>query len=299
MLSVSSFYLILCVVNATYRSGFNMPVNQPKKPRGKDNYVGVEIEFFAPIESGPLWKRFAEQKLGKYLHLKDDGSIDVPEKYQQSDDYDQDYEELPCSECSHRCGMSKTKCCSCGGKLKDPRARKKIQVHESHELAILVKQSEMEDVVKRVCKVLQECEAKVNKSCGLHVHLDMRNREPSKAYANLVLTQPLLFRLVHKSRKRSGYCDEINTESKFEQMVNSGRYYTINASAYSKFKTIEVRMHQGTIDGDKIVNWICLLLETIEADPLDRVVRTLQDVNRLKVSPKVLQYVSKEARKRA
>lgn len=276
-----------------------MPINQPKKPRGKDNYVGVEIEFFAPIESGPLWKRFSEAKLGKYLHLKDDGSIDVPAKYQESDDYDADYEELPCTKCSHRCGMSKVTCCSCGGLLTQPKARKKIQVHESHELAILVKQSEMEDVVKRVCKILQDSEAKVNASCGLHVHLDMRNREPSKAYANLVLTQPLLFRLVTKGRKRSGYCDEVSQGTSFESMTHGGRYHTINASAYEKFKTIEVRMHHGTIDGEKIVNWICLLLETIEADPLDRIVRTIKDVNRLKVSPKVLQYVSKEARKRA
>jgi putative amidoligase enzyme len=283
------------LINAIYRSGFNMPINQPKKPRGKDNYVGVEIEFFAPIESEPLWKRFSEAKLGKYLHLKDDGSIDVPAKYQESDDY----EELPCTKCSHRCGMSKVTCCYCGGLLTQPKARKKIQVHESHELAILVKQSEMEDVVKRVCKILQDSEAKVNASCGLHVHLDMRNREPSKAYANLVLTQPLLFRLVTKGRKRSGYCDEVSQGTSFESMTHGDRYRTINASAYEKFKTIEVRMHHGTIDGEKIVNWICLLLETIEADPLDRIVRTIKDVNRLKVSPKVLQYVSKEARKRA
>ena len=48
---------------------------------------------------------------------------------------------------------------------------------QQHEINILAKQSEIDRVVTTVCKVLNEqCHVRIDKTCGLHVHLDMRAR---------------------------------------------------------------------------------------------------------------------------
>jgi hypothetical protein len=141
-----------------------------------------------------------------------------------------------------------------------------------HELRILAKEKEFVRVIKQVCKILHG-HTSVNKSCGLHVHLDMRKRNPDVAYANLFSSQALLYAMCPKTRLQNNYCKPSNTYSK---MVNAAqtadRYHGINASAFNRHKTIEIRIHSGTVNAFKIINWVKLLIQ-IADKPLDNVDR--------------------------
>jgi hypothetical protein len=130
-----------------------------------------------------------------------------------------------------------------------------------HELAILVKESEMARVVKKVCKILHG-NSSVNKSCGLHVHLDMRKRNSDVAYANLYSAQALLYAMCPKTRLTNSYCRPQNSYTKMSQAHMGGeRYLGINPTAFARHKTIEIRIHSGTINAFKIINWVKLLIQ--------------------------------------
>jgi len=130
-----------------------------------------------------------------------------------------------------------------------------------HELRILAKEKELVRVIKGVCKILRG-KTSVNKSCGLHVHLDMRNRNADAAYANLFASQALLYAMCPKTRLVNNFCKPANAYTKMGRASQSGdRYYGINASAFQRHKTIEIRIHSGTINALKIINWVKLLIQ--------------------------------------
>lgn len=113
-----------------------------------------------------------------------------------------------------------------------------------------------------VCKVLNTMGASVNDTCGLHVHLDQFNFNRDEAQVNaskLGAFLPILGKLVPQSRRNNSYCrldvSAINGDS---------RYFAVNATAYSKHKTIEVRLHSGTTNADKIEQWVKLLRAIVE-----------------------------------
>lgn len=114
--------------------------------------------------------------------------------------------------------------------------------------------------LEKLCKFLSDYGAKINSSCGLHVHLDARKMINDKtklsdtALNNLNNTQDVLFSMLPKSRAKSNYCKK--------GYSYSDRYHAINCTAISKFNTVEIRMHSGTTDFDKIKNW-CMILKTI------------------------------------
>lgn len=141
-----------------------------------------------------------------------------------------------------------------------------------HELRILAKEKEFARVIKGVCKVLHG-KATVNKSCGLHVHLDMRHRDSNVAYANLFASQALLYAMCPKTRLGNNYCKPTTAYTKMETASRSGdRYYGINASSFERHKTIEIRIHSGSVNAFKIINWIKLLIQ-IADKPTDNVER--------------------------
>lgn len=186
-------------------------VFQEKKPQTKDNYIGVELEFFCDLNSEDLSFKLYEVGLGKHVYLKTDGSI---------------------------------------------RAENNMF---PHELCILAKEKEVQSVIDDVSKVLLESNAKVNKSCGMHVHIDMRSRDHEIAFHNLVSSQNILFAMNPFSRQSGTYCRRVDTKD-FKKASSGARYFGINATAHPKHHTIEIRIHSGTVQAPKINNWIKLLL---------------------------------------
>lgn len=124
------------------------------------------------------------------------------------------------------------------------------------EIAIVAKSKHIAEIVTKVCQALAEHDAYVNKTCGLHVHLDMRGEDVNRAFSSLVKSQNLLYGMVPMSRYNNTYCKP----NKSRDMSTYGsRYYGINPQSYSEHKTLEIRLHSGSINAEKINNWIKLL----------------------------------------
>lgn len=136
-----------------------------------------------------------------------------------------------------------------------------IRTNETHrhpiEFRLMMKDTEVVSVMTRFMKLVKPY-IKVNASCGLHVHLDMRNRNYGKSFERLYTTLPLLESMVPNSRRTNTYC-RINQEKK-EWMTRDGqRYQALNPTSYHKFRTLEVRMHSATTNAQKVINWVQLL----------------------------------------
>jgi hypothetical protein len=134
--------------------------------------------------------------------------------------------------------------------------------HE-HEICVLVNETEMPKIMKRVCKVLQG-HSSVNRSCGLHVHLDMRHRDLDRAYANLFEAQPLLYSMCPKSRRTGTYSQLEEYYSLASEFDGHDRYFGINRVAYQDHRTLEVRVHSGTIVANKIIYWAKFLIRIVD-----------------------------------
>jgi hypothetical protein len=152
--------------------------------------------------------------------------------------------------------------------------------------------------VEAVCDVLNELGAKVDRSCGVHVHHDVRGltvkqlQNIAKIY---IKYQQVFDALVPASRRNNTYCKHIsmhNETTKLNAEINEyelrlwDRYQVVNYETKSK-PTVEFRQHSGSTDGEKITNWIILTHKVIEkamdAKNIKKVegTTTLTDVNRM------------------
>ena len=145
------------------------------------------------------------------------------------------------------------------------------------EIRLLCKQKEMNIVLSRVFKILNANSVMVNKSCGLHVHLDMRNRNKELAYKNLYKCQNLLLK-IQPSRKGSQWCKK-NTKTTYDKQQSLyGRYYVINTDSYRIHKTLEIRIGTATMDIKKIISWIRLLTNIVDMKTeLNKEVKSIKD----------------------
>lgn len=126
--------------------------------------------------------------------------------------------------------------------------------YSPYEFRILTNINDFSNL-KALVNFLDRNRARVNASCGLHVHLDFRHFDalPLNAANNLKNALPLLKAMVPKGRRENSYC-------KNELSLSGGaKYSAINASHFDTSKTIEVRLHSGTTNYDKIVNWVQVL----------------------------------------
>jgi len=152
------------------------------------------------------------------------------------------------------------------------------------------------DYIKKICRVLDmEC-ASVNSSCGLHVHIsnaplnegttatqfcgesiDVKERT-GRFFSNhsdpmdFIAVQDIMKRYTRqqdavnsmfpRSRTDNRYCAPLNTR-RIEQAssiseLTFGKFTSINLQTWSR-GTIEFRQASGTIEADKIINWVKFL----------------------------------------
>jgi hypothetical protein len=218
-----------------------------KSPSGimNGNALGIEIEC---IISSRYTKRAIKdmvmQRKIKNCNVKDDGSIKVTGSEDGCTCHD---DSSDCDEYPDDCTVGN------GGEY-------------GLEFTIITDINDMSNLVK-LCDMLKDIGAYVNKSCGLHVHLDCRDISSRDRLASsytqygidtkkmqvkradrLVWALPLLTKMLPKSRLDNTYC-------KYGKSVDSNRYYMINTRALREHNTIEVRMHSGTTDFTKISNF--------------------------------------------
>lgn len=186
-----------------------------KKPTVMKKYIGIELEFCAPIKKNEFAVKLFKAGIYKYAQLKEDGSL----------------------------------------RPKDGET--------AFELAILLEESIYKKQFKVITDILKEVKAVAkDRRCGLHVHLDMRKRNKDLVYNNLVAAQFALLSVVDPRRHNNEFCKIVESR-KFPTNFTGDRqerYKTINAVAYYKYKTLEIRMHEGSVDYNEIVNWVDLLI---------------------------------------
>ncbi len=125
--------------------------------------------------------------------------------------------------------------------------------------------------VEKLCGFAHDNNWEVAETCGLHVHFDMREENTGglKAIAVAMLsTYDVWLDFVHPDRWDRHYChasepdliSSIVTTDDFNELLYSRphdkRYEWCNFMAYRCHNTFEVRLHQGSIDGKQICNWI-------------------------------------------
>ena len=154
------------------------------------------------------------------------------------------------------------------------------QGDHGHEICILATQDTVRDLVPRVVAVLAAMGSYVNKSCGFHAHLDMRGRDPEHAWRNLRQAQPLLYRMVPKSRRDNHYCKQVRTTSYVTARRSGDRYRGINVESLRSHRTIEVRLHSATLETRKIVNWVELLTAIVDAPAIEKPIRSVLALRR-------------------
>jgi hypothetical protein len=135
--------------------------------------------------------------------------------------------------------------------------------------------------VEIVCRTLKQMNAKINKTCGLHVHIEGRGFSLAQwrnIYKNYAKLENVIDAFMPISRRANNntYCKSIKGSRSmvelFEKIDNSrtvkelanmngtdNRYLKLNAQSYFKHGTIEFRQHSGTIEFTKISNWVRFL----------------------------------------
>lgn len=168
-----------------------------------------------------------------------------------------------------------------------------------HELVVCAPLDEMPGIIDRVCEALHrpEVNAGVNKTCGLHIHLDMRNDDEEKAFRNLVYSyEPLLSKLVPETRLRNTYCQPPTTADFEDAQSNDDRYMAINPCAYNTHTTLEVRLFAGSVNADKIKQYLAIVSSIAYAPALARGLSTAdQWGQRLEWTPNLTSWVKTRA----
>jgi hypothetical protein len=132
--------------------------------------------------------------------------------------------------------------------------------------------------LKSIVDKINAMGGEVNTTCGMHVHLDQRGVSKvtaTKRAKRLVKALPALMKLVPASRLENRFCQKNSYIPKQgTYRFSSDRYMMINyLSAYRKHRTIEVRLHGGTLDFWKVLGWIKLCQFIQNSSEVDKIAK--------------------------
>jgi len=129
------------------------------------------------------------------------------------------------------------------------------------------------DSVMEFTKKMDRNGCEVNDSCGFHLHIDLSDTDAGQRKSIALAyhyTRMVWESFVDESRRDTNYARRnvgsrhgigdywnrtkiLASNSKPEV---SSRYVWINWDSYDKFRTVEVRSHEPTCDGETVCNWI-------------------------------------------
>jgi hypothetical protein len=134
--------------------------------------------------------------------------------------------------------------------------------------------------VRTVLRALASCGATVNRSCGLHVHVDAGDLSPSQIGSILrrySTFQGQIDNFMPASRRNSRWARRIDESviSTVEGYANAAtmrrsagyldRYYAVNAAAFARHGTVEFRQHSGSVNAGKVARWVAFCLFFVAA----------------------------------
>lgn len=134
----------------------------------------------------------------------------------------------------------------------------------------------MEEVEKVVKALNWHSNIEVNRSCGFHVHHDINTfdiEQIKRIFGIYIKAEKAIDKMMPESRRESNnnFCKSLTGCMKQADMIIlvglaetmgqmkhlfATRYLKLNLQSYVKYGTIEFRQHSGTVEFDKIKNWI-------------------------------------------
>lgn len=158
--------------------------------------------------------------------------------------------------------------------------------------------------IAKVCEALTAAGAKVDRKCGYHVHLDVADFElshfknlvklwvkfedvfdtfqpPSRRLNSNVYCMSNLnsFGMIYDGETHAEACQRafkaIDATDSIQALgaLFASRYHKLNVQAYFRHRTIEVRHHAGTLNADKAVNWVRLMMELYDTARTAKTIR--------------------------
>lgn len=138
--------------------------------------------------------------------------------------------------------------------------------------------------LKKVCQALEQAGARINKNCGLHAHFGASDITETSSlwkhlYRNYARLEDAIDSFMPQSRRANNnqYCQSMRVadfETRLESattlrqiestITRSSRYFKLNSQSYWRHKTIEFRQHSGTIEFEKISNWVLFCARFVE-----------------------------------
>lgn len=145
-------------------------------------------------------------------------------------------------------------------------------------------------IIDDFCKRLQKEKYSVDKSCGLHIHLGIKEEIEiiKKLYIFYSKYEDFFFKMLPKSRQKRSYCERIRETDNFsakdvlkmenldefkklyyetnfynrqlDSKYHDKRYCWTNFHSLFYRGTLEIRNHAGTISEEKIKQWITIHL---------------------------------------
>ncbi len=161
-------------------------------------------------------------------------------------------------------------------------------------------------------KALNEKCYRVNSTCGLHLHLEVKQELEylKKLYLFYLRFEDMFFNMLPKSRRSRKFCTRfkkyykdtpkqilaVETLDKFKEMLYETKYYAGEIRSHGNSKrycwanlhsifyrgTLEVRSHSGTVNPAKIINWIMIHQRVLKF--LDE--KSLEEIGTMKVTKK-------------
>lgn len=116
--------------------------------------------------------------------------------------------------------------------------------------------------IDHACQDLAAAGAAVNKSCGLHVHIDaagLSRQQLVVIYNSWRAIEPIMLAMQPTSRRANQYCKCCTAV-----MQREDRYRTLNLASLDKHGTIEFRLHSSTTSPRKIKSWVMFLLGFVD-----------------------------------
>lgn len=177
-----------------------------------------------------------------------------------------------------------------------------LQGENSNEVVSpILKGTNVKSSLKAICNSLAQVDAKVNRSCGLHVHIGAA-RMTDEHYCRIVRNYQKLesaidsFMPISRRENNSRWCRTLRnidfsnctTKRDIASAMNDDRYFKVNAVAYYRHRTIEFRQHSGTVDYEKISKWVVFLAKLVEYSEKKDITtcNTIEEIPFLKESEK-------------
>lgn len=138
--------------------------------------------------------------------------------------------------------------------------------------------------LRKVVQAIADAGAKVNSSCGLHVHVDANDLTPNQILAvsqRYGIFEKRFNKIMDPSRANTDWAKKVDKRyhtsmiTSLNYFKNIGdsfknasgridRYRKVNISSFNRHGTIEFRQHEGTMDPDRILNWVQFCTNFVE-----------------------------------